>query len=133
LLALFLKEVIAMERQRIEAIRSLGDRFAQLVKADNDRSLFRKVYEYKRPAQVRGLLLQMSRDLLKNNEKPFGMQEYMSIFEEGEELTRADFGLAWDLTRMRFMERLYELKWFDSKDNKAVLDEVKTPIDEEAE
>lgn len=123
LLELFLKEVLGMEQSRIQAIRTLADRLAGAVKDDNDRRLFRRIYTARKPFEVRQLLIQMGMRRLKNGLEPaIRFEEYLGIFEEGEELARADFGLAWDLTRMRVIETLFDHKWFDS--NKEALEEI---------
>lgn len=123
LLELFLEEVLGMEQSRIQAIRTLADRLAGAVKDDNDRRLFRRIYTARKPFEVRQLLIQMGMRRLKNGLEPaIRFEEYLGIFEEGEELARADFGLAWDLTRMRVIETLFDHKWFDS--NKEALEEI---------
>lgn len=123
LLELFLREVLGMEQSRIQAIRSLGNRLAGAVKDENDRRLFRRIYSARKPFEVRQLLIQIGMRHLKTGLEPaVGFEEYLTIFEEGDELARADFGLAWDLTRIRVIEALFEAKWFDV--NREVLEEI---------
>lgn len=103
-----------MDKSRIEAIRTLADRLAVAVQQDNDRRLFQKIYTTRKAFEVRQLLIQMGMRRLKNSLEPaVRFDEFIEIFEEGDELARADFGLAWDLTRMRVIETLFETKWFD--------------------
>ncbi|MBF6595077.1 MAG: type I-B CRISPR-associated protein Cas8b1/Cst1 [Thermaceae bacterium] len=129
LLELFLKEVLGMEQSRIQAIRILADRLAGAVKDDNDRRLFQRVYTARKPFEVRQLLIQMGmRRLKKGLEPAVRFDEFLGIFEEGDELARADFGLAWDLTRMRVIETLFDSQWFNG--NEKALEEIK---DEEEE
>lgn len=124
LLELFLKEVLGMEQSRIQAIRTLADRLAAAVKDDNDRRLFQRIYTSRKPFEVRQLLIQMGMRRLKQGLEPaVRFDEFLGIFEEGNELARADFGLAWDLTRMRVIETLFDTKWFDS--NKEALEDIK--------
>jgi len=124
LLELFLKEVLGMEQSRIQAIRTLGDRLASAVSDDNDRRLFQRIYTARKPFEVRQLLIQMGmRRLKKGIEPAVRFDEFLGIFEEGDELARADFGLAWDLTRIRVIEALFDAKWFDS--NKEALEDIK--------
>jgi CRISPR-associated protein Cst1 len=123
LLELFVMEVLGMDKNRIEAIRTLADRLAGAVQEDNDRKLFQKIYTTKKAYEVRQLLIQMGmRHLKKGLEPAVRFHEDLEIFEEGEELARADFGLAWDLTRIRVIETLFETKWFDG--NQAALEEI---------
>jgi CRISPR-associated protein Cst1 len=124
LLELFLKEVLGMEQSRIQAIRTLADRLAGAVKDDNDRRLFQRIYIARKPFEVRQLLIQMGmRRLKKGLEPAVRFDEFLGIFEEGDELARADFGLAWDLTRMRVIETLFDTQWFDN--NKEALEDIK--------
>jgi CRISPR-associated protein Cst1 len=131
LLELFLQEVLGMEKTRIEQIRTLADRLANLVKSEDDKSLFRKVYNARYPHQVRTLLIQESRkQLLRDSGPTIRMDEYLSIFEEAEELARVDFSLAWDLTKIRFLETLFDVDWIQG--NKETLEDLKdTDQDEE--
>jgi CRISPR-associated protein Cst1 len=129
LLELFVKEVVGMERTRIEAIRTLADRLAGVVRAENDRRLFQRIYTARKSFEVRQLLIQLGMRRLKDGLEPaIRFEEYLEIFEEGDELARADFGLAWDLTRMRVIEMLFENKWFDG--NKEVLEDIKVEEEE---
>ena len=113
-----------MEQSRIQAIRTLGDRLASAVSDDNDRRLFQRIYTARKPFEVRQLLIQMGmRRLKKGIEPAVRFDEFLGIFEEGDELARADFGLAWDLTRIRVIEALFDAKWFDS--NKEALEDIK--------
>jgi hypothetical protein len=48
------------------------------------------------------------------------LDEFLEIFEEGEELPRVDWRLAWDLVLIRIIEKLYEAKWFEK--NREVLE-----------
>jgi CRISPR-associated protein Cst1 len=123
LLELFLKEVLGMEQSRIQAIRTLADRLAGAVKDENDRRLFRRIYTARKPFEVRQLLIHMGmRRLKKGLEPAVRFDEFLEIFEEGDELARADFGLAWDLTRVRVIETLFDVQWFDT--NKEALEEI---------
>jgi CRISPR-associated protein Cst1 len=117
LLELFLTEVLGMNKSRIERIQDLADRLAGAVQQDNDRRLFQRIYTTRKAYEVRQLLIQMGMRRLKQSLEPaVRFAEYIEIFEEGDELARADFGLAWDLTRMRVIETLFETKWFDGNE-----------------
>lgn len=109
LLELFLEEVLGMEKNRIEAIRTLGDRLADMIHLENDKALFREVYEAKSPNKVRFLLNKLSMKRLQLGLEPATrVDEYITIFEEGEELAPTGFWLAWDLTKMRVIETLFD-------------------------
>lgn len=113
LTALFLKEVIGMDRNRIEAIRTLGDRIARHIAGDNDRRLFQALYRANDYRILRNLLIKASNARLKKGQEPLiGFDEFLLIFEEGEELARVDWGLARDLVLIRVIEQLYREGWF---------------------
>jgi CRISPR-associated protein Cst1 len=121
LLELFLQEVLGMDRSRIDGIRTLGDRIAEWIDREKDKKLFRRiVFEIRRQYQVRDLLIKLSAKNVLGG--PLRIDEYLNIFEEGEELAHADFGLAWDLTRMRIIESLFDKNYFET--NKEALDDI---------
>lgn len=110
---LFLKEVIGMDKNRIEAIRTLGDRIARHIAGDNDRRLFQALYLAKAYPILRNLLIKASNARLKKGQEPLiGFDEFLLIFEEGEELARVDWALARDLVLIRVIEQLYREGWF---------------------
>lgn len=121
-----------MDQKRIDGIRTLADRLAKRVQSENDRRLFQRVYTARQPREVRQLLIQLGMHELKNGSAPaIRFDEYLSIFEEGDELARADFWLAWDLTRIRFIETLFDLKWFDgNQEAQAALENLSDPEEE---
>lgn len=110
---LFLREVIGMEKRRIEAIRSLGDRIAEHVAGDNDRKLFRGLYRTNKYWVLRSLLIRVSNERLRKGASPLvGFDEFLAVFEEGEESARVDWALARDLVLIRVIERLHSAGWF---------------------
>lgn len=110
---LFLKEVIGMEKNRIDAIRTLGDRIAEHIVSDNDRRLFQGLYRVRRYIDLRNLLLKASNARLKKGQPPLiGFEEFLLVFEEGEEAARIDWALARDLVLIRMIEELYRQEWF---------------------
>src|SRR5690606_10047505 len=65
---LFLKEVIGMDKNRIEAIRTLGDRIADHIVRDNDRRLFQALYRANAYRILRNLLIKASNARLKKGQ-----------------------------------------------------------------
>lgn len=132
LTGLFLQEVITMESDRIEAIRKLGDILADEIATENDRRLWWAVYSAEAYRQARRTLIQASQRRLKRGLPPVvSLDGFLEVFEEGEELPRVDWRLAWDLVLIRVIEKLYEAKWFER--NRDVLgEEEKEPAMEEA-
>ncbi len=128
---LFLKEVIGMERTRIEAIRALGDRIAEYVASDNDRRFFQGLYRADRYVVLRGLLIKASNARLKKGQSPLvTFEEFLRVFEEGEELARVDWALARDLVLIRVIEELHKKEWFGKQPD--VLEELDNEEDKGA-
>lgn len=108
---LFLREVVNMEPTRIEAIRNLGDRLAEHIHGENDKRLFLTAFRVRQYFFARKLLLGKCVDRLRDGEGPIvGFDEFLTIFEEGDELARVDWRLAWDLVLIRVIERLHDLR-----------------------
>jgi len=125
LTVLFLMEVIAMDSGRIEAIRELADALATDVATENDRRLWWKVYSADNYRAVRLALIQASQRRVKRGVEPVvTFDNFLEVFEEGDDLPRIDWRLAWDLVLIRVIERLYQTKWFES--NADVLTEEET-------
>ncbi|HTE84926.1 MAG TPA: type I-B CRISPR-associated protein Cas8b1/Cst1 [Dehalococcoidia bacterium] len=109
---LFLQEVLGMEQARIEAIRSLGDRLAEEITEDNHRRLFQRAYSAKRPGEVRQLLLSADLERVRRSASPMlTLEDYLNVFEDGEEMARVDWRLAWDLVLIRLIEQLHAEGW----------------------
>jgi CRISPR-associated protein Cst1 len=123
---LFLKEVIGMERDRIKAIRQLGDRVAEEIATSNDRRLWWDAYTVQSFGGVRNLLIRQSRKTLQSGREPLiSFDSFLTVFEEGDELARVDWKLAWDLVLIRLIEQLHIKKWFDRNREVLELEEEK--------
>jgi CRISPR-associated protein Cst1 len=104
---LFLKEVLGMDRARIEAIRTLADRVAEHIQSRSDGRLFQRLYMARRYDGLRALLLRASRERVASGEPPLiGFDEFVLIFEQGEEVPFIDWRLARDLVLIRLIEQL---------------------------
>jgi len=113
---LFLKEVVGMMKARIEAIKVLGDKFAKEIVTNNDKSLWNKIFRIDKFAELRNVLITQSIKMLKSSKEPLAsFDNFIEIFEEGDELARVDWKLAWDLVLIRVIDKLYEKKWFEDK------------------
>lgn len=113
LIELFLKEIVAMDKQRIEAIRKLGDVLAEEVAEENDRRLFGKLTVQVRTfADLRNQLIKVKKQRLISQREPVpNFDDFLIIFEEGEEVVRTDWRLAWDLTQIRLLDELHRRNW----------------------
>jgi CRISPR-associated protein Cst1 len=110
---LFLKEVIHMDKERIDEIRSLGDALAYYVIEQNDKGFFRNFYKVQRANDFRSLLLRANYKHVKAGHAPLiTLEPYLSIFEEGYEMMSPNWKFARDLVLIRMVEQLYQRDWF---------------------
>lgn len=113
LVELFLKEVLGMELPRIEAIRTLADAIAGEVNSNDDRRLFQQAYQARNYYALRRLLIQASSRRISRGLPPLlSFDDFLTIFEVGDELPRSDWRLAWDLVLIRLIDRLHADDWF---------------------
>lgn len=104
---LFVQEVLGMRKGRIEAIKQFGDKLANWITEKRDRNLYRAL-TIEPPWELRQRLLRAQRGGL-----PLGLDEYAAVWLH-EDDSRANENLVRDLVCIRVVERLYELKYFDS-------------------
>jgi len=128
LTGLFLQEVMGMDSGRIAAIRKLGDTLADEIEAENDRGLWFSSYKADSYRAVRLTLIKVSKRRLARRVAPVvSFDEFLEVFEEGEDLPRVDWRLAWDLVLIRVIEKLYEMQWFEK--HKDVLEEEESEVE----
>lgn len=126
----FLWRIMHMDKERIEQIRTMGDRLAEYISSQNDRYLFtnfrtRNYYHF-RTALLRANLAHVRR----GNPPIITFDPYIEVFETAENDARPSWGLARDLVLIRMIERLYELGWLGA--NVDAVPEV-TETEEETE
>ncbi len=110
--ARFLKRIMNMEKERIEAIRKMGDQLAEYVNGENDRRFFRDFFWERRYGEFRTALIKANIAYVRRGKPPIiTLDPYIEVFEEGDEVARADWQLARDLVLIRMIERLYQLGW----------------------
>jgi CRISPR-associated protein Cst1 len=103
---LFLREVLEMEKDRIDAIRLVADRITHYLQTQDER-LFRELFNARNEYQFRTALLKAD----KNAEPPlFTLDEFVLAFFTAvdQEYLRLDWSLARDLMMIRIIERLHE-------------------------
>jgi len=114
---LFLRMVLPMEPARVDVLRSLGERFANYVVDQNDKRFFDRLYRqsgggWREYADFRNLLLRASHEEIRQQRPPLiSFDEFLTAFEEGEEIARADWTLARDLLLIKMMDVLHERGW----------------------
>jgi CRISPR-associated protein Cst1 len=106
---LFLKEVLGMEQQRIEAIRSFSDGLAEHIRLRNNKRLFRDIVRVDRAYEFRNALTKAQRNEADANGRLlFGLDEYLAVFEADDSVGRADWSLIRDLISIRLVEQLHK-------------------------
>lgn len=124
---LFLRKVVGMDRSRIDHIRALGDALASYVQSENDRRLFYVLRRSDKYGDVRVALIKASEAQMRRGRPPLvGFDQFVAVFETGEDLPYDDWRLARDLVLIRMIEQLHAAGWI-----KAHVDELPEPSLEE--
>jgi CRISPR-associated protein Cst1 len=110
--SLFLREVMNMDKVRINAVRDLGDKLAEYVQTQDAR-LFSKIFNARRYKDLSLELLKANKATVQVGKPPlFSFDQFVDIFEESEEMPRADWSLARDLLLVRIIEQLHAANWW---------------------
>ncbi len=128
---LFLKEVMHMDKKRIEAIRSLGDTLAAYVKEQGDKRFFHNFYRVKSGNGFITELIKANKKYTASGYPPlFGLDSFCDVFLEEDNDTdtlKFDWYFARDLVFIRMIEWLHVNNWF--KDNPDALSESQDLIE----
>ncbi len=112
---LFLRKVMLMDQTRIEHIRTLGDALARYVQGENDRRFFHTFLTADRYGDLRVALIKASQAQVRRGQPPLiTFDQFIAIFEQGENLPQQDWRLARDLVLIRMIEQLYQLGWLQA-------------------
>jgi CRISPR-associated protein Cst1 len=124
---LFLRKVVGMDKLRIDHIRALGDGLASYVQSENDRHLFHVLLTSNRYGDVRVALIKASQAQMRRGKPPLvGFDQFVAVFEAGEDLPYDDWRLVRDLVLIRMIEQLHATGWI-----KAHVEELPEPSVEE--
>lgn len=108
----FLRSILYMEAEQISQIRTLGDVLAEYVAKQNDRRFFRNFYTENRYLYFRNELIKANIAHVKHGNPPFlTLDNYLNVFEFGENLPNYQWKLARDLVLIRMVEQLYANGW----------------------
>jgi CRISPR-associated protein Cst1 len=110
LTALFLKDIMNMDRIRIDQIRQLGDRLAAHIQQHDDRRLLKNLYYEREYWRFRKHLLRTMFGY-DGDETLVTFDGYVQIFEaleEGQGFERPDWNLSRDLLLIRILEQLHK-------------------------
>jgi len=110
--ARFLREVMNMNKERVEQIRDMGDQLAEYVSGQNDRRFFRDFDRTSNYGAFRNALIKANYEYVKLGHMPIiTLDSYIEVFEEGDELAHPDWRLARDLVLIRMVEQLHGSGW----------------------
>ncbi len=127
LVELFLRKVMSMEKERIQMMKVLGESLASYINQENDRRFFMAFYSEQNYGVFRNRLINTTLAHVKHGNAPLiKFDDYITIFEDGEELGRSDWKLARDLVLIRMIEELYRLGWIGKNP-----DIIPTTVDKE--
>lgn len=111
--SLFLRKVMYMERERINLIREVGDRLATYIVEENDNALLQRLNRAKRYQELRVALIRANECRAKAGRSLLmGFDEFIALFEEGEDLPYPQWDLTRDLLLIRILEQLHAHGWF---------------------
>lgn len=134
LTAIFLKEVMSMEASRIDTIRRVADQLASDIATSNDRPLFRGLWMSRRYGDLRRVLVQANtRRAQSGKGLLLTFDDFVTVFEFGEDSQRPDWGLARDLVLIRVIEQLHQQGWFKTHADVIGEEEIPTEIESATE
>jgi CRISPR-associated protein Cst1 len=114
----FLRRIMYMDVEKIEQIRQFGDALAAYIQEQNDKRFFRTFYVENRYDYLRNSLIKANIAHVKRGNVPFlTLDNYISVFEDGEELASKNWKLARDLVLIRMVEQLYKNGWLGSNED----------------
>ena len=120
-----------MDAERIKHIRDLGDRFAKYVNEENDRRFFRAVFGESNYNNFRTALIKADINAVRLRQPPLiTFEQFIEVFESGEDSARSDWRLARDLLLIRMIEQLNAQGWLGR--NQDAIPETEEPTKEEA-
>lgn len=121
----FLEKVMNMDKERIEAIRNLGDRLADYIQRHDSR-LFKKLFLARNDYQLR---LELLRAANSATGQLLPYDEFITVFfiDDGE-TAKPDWYFARDLLMVRIIEGLHQTDWIES--HKDVVDDVDATLND---
>lgn len=128
---LFMKEVMNVDPERIDAIRHMGDKLAEYINDTGDVRLFRTFLHGRNRGidyqELRTRLIRADYASARQGKLLFTQDEFIGVFENSED--RFWWLMARDLVLIRMIERLHELHWI--ADHREELAPASAEIEEE--
>jgi CRISPR-associated protein Cst1 len=105
---LFLERVMNMDQTRITAIKQVADKLADYAIRQDER-LFLQIHRARGYPELRWRLINASISSVKAGGPPLlSFEDFIEVFEEGEDIARPDWSLARDLVLIRMIERMHQ-------------------------
>lgn len=124
---LFLERIMNVDKERIDAIRTMADEIASYIHKENDHRLFRVFLWGKNGMrdyhELRTRLINADYNAARQEKPLFDLDTFIAVFEQSDD--RTWWIMARDLLLIRMIEKLHELGWIEQHRN------VLTPPSEE--
>lgn len=137
LVELFLKEVMSMDEEQIERIRSLADKLADYTRHQGGKRFFRAFFTTQKTFRFLDLMMKTNIDYVKfkkGQDVLFNVEGYIELFMDGIEVMKPNWWLARDLVLIRMVEQLKD--WIannpdalSEEDLQAIPDDAKVPVE----
>lgn len=105
---LFLREVLAMDADRIDAIRNFADGITDYICRANDRNLAKQLLLAENYSDFRRVLVRAQRRAAENGELLFGFDDFVTVFDLVGGASWEERSLTMDLIAIRMTEKLVE-------------------------
>lgn len=136
LVELFLKEVMSMDEEQIEQIRSLGDKLADYTRHQGGKRFFRAFFTTQKTYRFLDLMMKTNIDYVRfkqGQDVLFNVEGYIELFMDGIEVLKPNWWLARDLVLIRMVEQLKD--WIanhpdalSEEDLQAIPEHAKAPV-----
>jgi CRISPR-associated protein Cst1 len=123
LTALFLEQVLGMNKERLEQIRKFADQLGELIEQHNDRRLFRELVFTEKEWPYRAILTKVQRRYAQEKHALlFGFDQYLDIFLANDGEKSVNWSLVRDLISIRLVEQLFSRGFFARSGNEELLE-----------
>lgn len=116
---LFLERIMNVDKERIDAIRTMADEIASYIHKENDQRLFRVFLWGKNSMrdyhELRTRLINADYNAARQEKPLFDLDTFIAVFEQSDD--RSWWMMARDLILIRLIERLHELGWIEKHSN----------------
>ncbi|MCB9127122.1 MAG: hypothetical protein H6638_04340 [Ardenticatenales bacterium] len=125
-----------MNKEQVEQVRTLADALANYIATENDKSFFRRFATVSKYYQLRLLLIKANTEYARLGNAPFlTLDNFLGVFEEGEEIAYSNWDLSRDLVLIRLVEQLHASGWLSHHQDEldAIADQHDAVLEKEIE